>query len=285
MRVQALLLISVLPACQLFIADETPEDTRSGFHDVTVNWHLRNLDGSVMASCPPGFTTLVTHLYQDGYVEPPDALVVTPCTPEGSLTQPTATAGILPIEDYVGGAAFPYGPQKDIWMDLTEQTQLSIAASSYQYYVANLDGDLTIDFDIYPEGGVGVAAWSLFSGLTDAPLPTCDAAGVDTIEAGVRINIDTEAPFRTVGSWPCTAVDPYFYWHPDGQGTLLNNDGQVVFDLGSGHTEALPPGDYEVELRAKRGDAVVGTATGYFSAEEGNSYHHINSDRLTITDR
>lgn len=78
------------------VSDPNPDDTRAGLHDVTAKWHLRQLDGTLMAACPPGFTDIFVHLYKGpSYVEPPDALVRTPCTPEGSLTQPVATEGRL----------------------------------------------------------------------------------------------------------------------------------------------------------------------------------------------
>lgn len=263
------------------ITDDSAKDTRSGFHDVTVTWRLKNLDGSVMASCPPGFTTLVTHLYQRVFVEPPDALVKTACTPQGSLTQKLATAGELPAPDDPG-AHYNYDAKKDIWMDVTEETQSSFAARSYVYVVQNLDKDMTIDFDIYPAGGVGVAVWRFQSTLTSAPIPSCATAGVDHIEAGVRrVDAGDTAPFVVAGTWPCEQVDPYFYYHPDGNSTLIDSE----YELGSGHTAAVTPGDYEVELRGKRAGAIVGTGKGYFTSDGENSFHKINSDPITITDR
>jgi hypothetical protein len=264
----------------LLIADETREDTRSGFHDVTVNWHLKNLDGTVMSACPQGFTNLVVHLYQYGYVEPPDALLELPCTPEGSVTQPVATAGVLPAPDD-DFAQFGYEPQKDIWIDITEETRTEEAAISYLYYVEKLDADMTIDFDIYPAGGVGVGVWELRSSFTSAPIPSCESGGVDEIEAAVRRIDEGDVPLRVVGAWPCDAVDPYFYYDPDGNSTTLDSE----LELGSGHTAALEPGDYEVEMRAKRAGAIVGTGVGYFSAEAKNGGRLINSDPITITDR
>jgi hypothetical protein len=283
-RCLPLLLVSAVSSgCIPLSSGEQEDDSRSGFHDVTVRWHIRNLDGSVMASCPPGFTTLVTHLYNAGYVEPPDALVELPCTPEGSLTRPVATAGKLIDEatrDLEVPAYYPYSPMKDIWIDVTEPTQSSYAAVSYQYYVEALTSNTTIEFDLYPEGGVAVAAWSFVSSLTGAPLPSCAAAGVDEIEAAVRPYSDEAAPLVVAGTWPCEQVDPYFHWDPDGNSTLLGDD-----KLGSGHTRAFAPGDYYVELRARRAGAVVGTAMGAFSSDGKNSAHRITRSEITIDDR
>jgi hypothetical protein len=283
MRIRSAVALFALSGCQLLIADETPEDTRSGFHDVTVNWHLKNLDGTVMSACPQGFSTLVTHLYQEGYVEPEDALVKTPCTPEGSLTQPVATAGDLPVPGDIAGAHFPYDAQKDIWMDVTEETQSELAARSYVFYVEKLESDLTIDFDMYPAGGVGVAAWTLQSSFTSAPIPSCETAGVDEIEAAVRrYDAGEDAPYVVAGNWPCDAVDPYFYYDPTGNGTTLDGE----FELGSGHTVALEPTDYEVEMRGKRDGTIVGTGIGYLTMLfDENGATMINSDPITIMDR
>ena len=275
----SLLISGSSPGCFLIPADGKDDDSRSGFHDVTVSWHLRNLDGTVMASCPAGFTTLAAHLYLLGFSEPPDALLRKPCTPEGSLTQPVATAGEL--LDEASGGYYNYLPQKDIWIDVTEETQSAFAAVSYLYHVEELTAKTTIDFDIYPAGGVGVAAWTLSSSLTSAPLATCAAAGVDEIEAAVRPYGDVTAPLVVSGTWPCGQIDPYFYYDPDGNSTLLDE----AFELGSGHTRAFAPEDYYVEMRAKRGGVIVGTGEGNFSAEPQNGAHRINGTDIPIDDR
>jgi hypothetical protein len=90
-RVASSSLLAWVAASSISCGAGSKDDTRSGFHNVTVKWHLKNLDGTAMSACPAGFTTLVTHLYKIGYVEPPDALIVQPCTPDGSLTKPVAT--------------------------------------------------------------------------------------------------------------------------------------------------------------------------------------------------
>jgi hypothetical protein len=286
LRTPSALLVAtaLLTGCQLLIPDDGYEDTRSGFHDVTVTWHLKNLDGTVMSACPNGFSTLVAHMYVDGYVEPPDALVTVPCTAEGSLTQTLATAGKLPNPDpdiASQGGGFDYTAQKDIWLDITEETLTEYAARSYTFYVEKLDSDRTIDFDIYPAGGVGVAAWQLHAASTSAPIPSCATAGVDEIEAVARRVQDGDVPFTSAGKWPCTAVDSYFYYSPDGPGPWLDYE----YELGSGHTVPRVPGDYEVELRALRGGAIVGKGIGYFEAVDENGARGIHSDPIVIDDR
>jgi hypothetical protein len=273
-----LLLLGCLP-------NEQADDSRSGFHDVTVRWHLRKLDGSVMASCPAGFTTLFTHLYVAGFVEPPDALVKTPCTPEGSFTQRVATGGELvdpkTIHDEVHGY-YDYHPSKDIWMDVTEETQTAYAAVSFLRHI-ELTSDTTIDFDIVPDGGVGVAAWRLVSKSTGAPLTSCASADVDEIEYATRPYVDDTAPLVVGGSWPCNQVDPFFFYDPDGNSTLLDPD---EYELGSGHTRALPPDSYYVELRAKRAGVIVGRSVdASFYAYTKNAAHKINDPDIVMNDR
>ncbi|MEZ4363311.1 MAG: hypothetical protein R3B48_24255 [Kofleriaceae bacterium] len=276
----SLLMLAALPAC---FTNGDPDDSRSGFHDVTVTWHIRNLDGSVKAACPPGYTTLVFHLYNVGYSEPPDSLVMMPCTPEGSVTRPLATAGRLIDEetrDQGVHAYYPYAPQKDIWVDVTEATRSAYAAVSFLYHIENLAEDRTIDFDLYPDGGVGVVPVALSSALTGAPLTSCEVAGVDEIEYATRRYSDDTAPLVVGGSWPCTQIDPYFFYDPDGNSTLI--DDEVI---GSAHTRAFAPESYFVELRAKRAGEVVGTVAASVNIEGKNAAHKVNGATIPINDR
>ncbi|HTL34313.1 MAG TPA: hypothetical protein VL326_14400 [Kofleriaceae bacterium] len=277
-------LIPLLFVAGCLLESGKADDSRSGFHDVTVKWHLRKLDGSLMAACPAGFTTLYTHLYRLGYVEPPDALVETPCTPEGSLTQKLATAGDLIDEstrDQDAHGYYDYHPEKDIWIDVSEETGRVNAASSFLMHT-ELKADMTIDFDIVPEGGVGVAAWQLISKGTMAPMASCASAGVDEIEYATR-SYNSSDPLVVGGSWPCTQIDPFFYYDPDGNSTLPDAD---AFQLGTGHTRALAPDSYYVELRAKRAGVVVGKSLdASFYSMDKNEAHKINGAQIIIDDR
>jgi len=281
------LLVASALASGCILSGNQPDDSRSGFHDVTVTWHLKNIDGTPKTSCAAGFTTLYLHLYRQGFVEPPDALVKLPCTPDGSTTQRVATAGNLldPSTRDSAHAYFDYTPEKDIWLEVTEETDSVFSAVSFLYYVDNLSGDITIDYDIYPDGGMGVAPWSLNSGLTGAPLTSCATAGVDTIEYAVRPYADETAPLVVGGSWPCTQIDPYVYYNPDGNSTLIDDP----YTLGSGHTRAYAPDTYFVELRAKRAGVVVGktdmTDPPHVELQTGNSFHKISPSSIPITDR
>jgi hypothetical protein len=269
-----------LAACNVLQQD----DSRGGFHDVTVNWRLLNVDETVMPACPPGFTTIAVHLYRANYLEPPDALVLEPCTPAGSKTYEVATSGELLDEVTTGSgpnAYFDYTPEKDIWIDVTEETQSAFAASSFLYTV-QLDDDLEINFELYPEGGVGVGTWSLTSTFTGARLASCEAAGVDEIEAAARSYDDETAQLEVIGTWPCNNVDPYYFYAPDGNSQLFNPD---ELELGTGGTTGLAPGSYFIEMRAKRAGTVVGTAEASLSVEGHHSVHVIKPGEIPVTDR
>ncbi len=276
---------ALLSGCFLIPVSEDEEDTRGDFHDITINWRMLNLDGTPMTACPPGFTTLVAHLYVLGYVEPSDALLKQTCTPQGSLTQPVATSGKLmdpETKDLAVHGYYPYSGMKDIWLDVTEETQSALAAQSLLRHYENLGSDQTIDFDIYPAGGVAVAAWELDSTLTGAPLASCAAAGVDEVELAYRVYSDTNAPLVVAGKWPCTNDDEDFYYDPDGNSTLRSPDDHR---LGAGHTKGIAPEDYFVELRAKRSGTVVGRSMSVYHGEKGNIAHRVSSAEIPIDDR
>lgn len=277
----SVLLSSLVTGC---LSPARDDDTRADFHDVTVRWHLKNLDGTLMAACPTGFTKVVAHLYKIGFVEPPDSTVRLPCTPEGSLTQALPTAGDLLDETTRGTGSegyFDYEPRKHIYLDVTEETERAFAADTPVYYTT-LTGDLTIDFDIYPDGGVGVAAWSLVSAATSARLASCAAAGVDEIEYAVRPYLDDTAPLVVGGSWPCDHADPYFAYSPPGNFPIPDPD---ELQLGVGHTKGYAPGDYFVELRAKRAGAIVGRSESSMIVDDQNAAIRIADDEIEIGDR
>lgn len=273
-------IIALLPSC---VAAKDSFDTRADFHDVTVSWHIKNLDDTT-APCPTGFTTLFIHLYNAGFVEPPDALLKLPCTSEGSVTTPVATSGYFVAEenrDQPEPGRYLYHPLKDIWIDLSEETFTAKAATSFLYYVAALDNDLTLNFDLYPAGGVGVVAWRLLSAASGAPLTSCKGAGVDTIEAAARPFGDDAAPLQVIGRWPCDQYDPYFHYDPVGNGALVQPD---TYQLGSGHTRAVAAIDsgYFVELRALRGTQVVGKKATSFIAPSKNGAAPISDGEIPI---
>jgi hypothetical protein len=280
----SMLISSLATGCFLVPSSDDDDDTRADFHDVTVRWHLKKLDGTAMSACPAGFTKLVTHLYKTGFVEPPDSIIRTPCTPDGSLTQSLPTAGEVLDESTRGTAAeghYDYEPRKDIYMDVTEETEETFAAQT-PVYNTKLTSDLTIDFDIYPDGGVGVAAWTLVSSLTTSKLASCAAAGVDEIEYAVRPYSDDTAPLVVGGAWPCDHADPYFYYSPRGNFEIPDAE---EHELGVGHTKGYAPGDYFVELRAKRAGTVVGRSMSSMSMDGENSAIRMADDEISISDR
>ena len=276
--------LSLLASSLAAGCSSSKDDTRAGFHNVTVKWHLKNVDGTPMTACPTGFTKMVIRLYKAGHVEPPDSIVKQPCTPDGTLTKSLPTSGEVLDETTRGTAAeayFDYDTHKDFSIDITEETESTFAAQTPQYNTT-LSSDLGIDFDIYPAGGVGVSAWVLVSAATTAHLASCTAAGVDEIEYAVRPYNDTTAPLVVGGSWPCNHADPYFYYSPGGNFDIPD---PAENQLGVGHTKGYVPGDYFVELRAKRAGAIVGRSVSSMTVTDKNTAVRILDDTITITDR
>lgn len=271
-------------------ADVADSDQPSGFHTVTMNWTLKNVDGSTMTACPAGFTKIWANFYRnhDGQIAPDEAQAIIDCTPTGTVTRQVATSGRTYLPD---GSYYPFVPQKDFIIVVTEETLTAEAARTPYYYVEALTTDLTLDFDIYPAGGRGTMAWELTSMNTTAALASCAAAGVDTIETAIRPFDDTGAPLVVVGSWPCTANDPYSYYEPNGNGFALIDQ---PYELGSGMTAGIAEGTYFAEARAKRGNAIVGTSDGQLVIETKNDVNpfyfptsncSFGSNCIVITDR
>ena len=280
----SLLLSVMLSGCFLSSSSSEDFDTRGDYHNVTLNWHIKNVDDSP-AACPAGFTTMFIHMYVLGYAEPADSLFQLPCASDGSITKPIATSGYFVPEDQrdlsVPGK-YPYSPLKDFWVDISEETYTKKAAVSFERHVESLDGDMTVDFDIYPAGGVGVLAWRLLSAGSGAPLSSCQTAGVDTVEAALRPYDDDTAPLQLAGSWPCDKADPFFYYNPVGNSTLIDPNN---YQLGSGHTHAVTPHDagYYVELRALHGGQIVGTAPSSFYPPSMNGADTLSKYEIPIT--
>lgn len=265
-------------------AEDDYLDTRSGFHNVTMSWSLKNIDGSLLSACPAGYSMIYANFYRahDSIASPSDAEVKLPCSVQGTVTRPVATAGHYYDPAYEENANFfRYEPQKDFLIRVYEETMTRWAATTPYYYVDELTTDLTLTFDLYPAGGVGVLAWNFESTLTGAPLASCASAGVDQVEAAIR-PLATTGAFTVVGTWACDARDPYQYYEPNGNGFPVLDE---QYELGQGTTRALAPGDYEVELRAKRANAVVGTTAANLTIEDKNDPNPIFPSKIIITDR
>ena len=262
-------------------ADVADADVPGGFHDVTVNWQLKNVDGSLMSACPPGFSTLYINFYRNHYglTAPPEAEAKLPCTTQGTTTKAVATNGRTTEED---GSHFIFEPEKDFIVVVTEETLSSEAANTPYYHVETLTSDLTLDFVLYPAGGTGALAWQFESTLTSAPLASCASAGVDTVEVAARDFFDDQAPLVVIGSWACNATDPSVYFEPNGNGFPLIDE---QYEMGSGRTAGLAAGTYFTETRAKRGDAIVGTVDGQLVIEDRNDVNPITGAKIPINDR
>ena len=144
--------------------------------------------------------------------------------------------------------------------------------------VVTLDQDRTVDFDIYPDGGFGVAKWHLISKLTGADLTTCSAAGVDTIRFTYFMGYYPGTTTPIVTEWPCDANDIDF------------ERDSAEYELGSGRTRAVTPGTYYGTFQALRNGVVVGTRGGDgdaigFDSNTGNDAFTITNAEITIDDR
>lgn len=289
-RLPVLALLLTVPACfpkseddnnAPADADVADSDLPSGFHDVTVNWQLKNPDGSLLASCPPGFSTIYINFYRnyDGVGAPAEAEAKLPCTVQGTITKEVATQGNQYQED---GSYFPYVAQKDFILIVTEETLSSEAARTAYYYVDELKADLTLDFVLYPAGGTGTLAWQFESTLTSAPLASCASAGVDEVEVAIRDYYEPGDPLVVVGTWPCNNIDPYNYYEPNGNGFPQIDE---PYEMGSGTTKGLAVGTYFAETRAKRAGVVVGKVDGQLTIEGQNDVNPVWPAKIPIDDR
>jgi hypothetical protein len=77
-------------------------------------------------------------------------------------------------------------------------------------------------------------------------------------------------------------ANPYFFYSPRGNFQIPDAD---EHQLGVGHTKGYAPGDYFVELRAKRAGVVVGRSESSMIMDDQNSAIRISHDDITITDR
>jgi hypothetical protein len=266
---------------------DPPDDatTLSNPQDLTINWHFKGLDGNPIP-CPAGFTVMEVWItnnnYDEGYWQHIEKL---PCSAsDGTFSKSVFTSGEEQAED---GGVWTHGKIHDVRLVVTEPTGQSIAAGAPQRVEGSppdpgrfvtLDRARTLDFDIYPDGGWGVAKWHLVSNNTKADLESCATAGVDTIRFTYFKDFYPGTTTPIVTEWPCSATDIDFA--PDAE----------EYELGSGRTRAMPPGTYYGTLEALRNGVVVGTRGGDgdaigFDSNPGNDAFPITNVEITITDR
>ena len=291
MRLFALSLMTVLAGCPATEGDATPPDADtpdagdelSDPRRLTINWHFKGLDGNPIP-CPAGFSVMevwITNTY-DGYWQHVEKV---PCaSADGTYSKMIFTAGREQEED---GGYWTHGKIHDIRLSVTDPTGQSVAAGAPQRAeglppdpgrMITLDQDRSVDFDIYPGGGFGVAKWHLISKLTGADLTSCATAGVDTIRFTYFKDYYPGTTTPIVTEWPCDASDIDF------------PRDTTQYQLGSGRTRAVAPGTYYGTFQALRNGVVVGTRGGDgdaigFDSNTGNDAFPITNANITINDR
>lgn len=269
----------------LFAAACVPgEDTPTDPRNLTINWHFKGLNGQP-TPCPAGFTVMeiwITNNEYDGYWQ---SIVEQPCSgTDGTYSTTVFTAGKEKTED---GGFWTHGKIHDIRLEVTEPTGQSVAAGAPFMpeglppppgRFITLDQDRTVEFDIYPAGGYGVAKWHLISKNTGADLRTCAEAGVDKIRFTYFLGYYPGTSTPVVTEWPCDAQDVDFPADPE------------AYELGTGRTRAMAPETYFGTFEALRNGVVVGTRGGDgdaigFDSNVGNSAFRITNASITINDR
>jgi hypothetical protein len=266
------------------VPDADTGNTPSDPHNLTINWHFKGLDGNAIP-CPAGFSVMevwITNTY-DGYWQETSEV---PCSSaNGTYSTTVFTAGRTYVEEEDGW--WTHGKIHDIRLRVTEPTGESTAAGAPTLPEGSppdpgrfitIDQDTTVDFDIYPGGGWGVAKWHLVSNNTGANLISCAAAGVDTIRFTYFVGYYPGTTTPIVTEWPCDAKDIDF--EPDASD----------YQLGSGRTRAVPPETYYGTFEALRNGVVVGTRGGDgdaigFDSDTGNRAFRITNANITINDR
>lgn len=267
--------------------DDAGGDTPSSPRSLTINWHFKGLNGNPIP-CPAGFSVMelwITNTY-DGYWQSTQDL---PCSgSDGTYSETVYTAGRERVVDENGGVGWwTHGKEHDIRLRVTEPTKQSTAAGAPNYpeglpppagRFITLDQDKTVDFDIYPGGGYGVAKWHLISNNTSADLISCAAAGVDKIRFTYFVGYYPGTTTPVVTEWPCDANDIDFPIDAS------------QYELGSGRTRTMPPETYYGTFEALRNGVVVGTRGGDgdaigFDSRAGYFSFRITNAEITINDR
>ncbi len=236
--------LAALPGCFILSAggDDTV-DERGGKHTLTINYHLKG-PGGVPVPCPAGFANLLLSATTDEMEGQQQTLV--PCDGNGTQTMELFTSGRRDyrVDNDPSLYTEAFSENYNFILYLTDPTgSVSRAASLEQHF--KLDGDKTIEVDLYPDAGFFLVSWELYSDITSTRVVTCPAVAVDEVELRYRRftpDGDPPAPTSTV-RWPCDEVHPPFY--------------RNEFAVGQGFTMALAPEDYVGELVGYRNGAEV----------------------------
>jgi hypothetical protein len=247
----------ILPGCQLLETGGDPETV-----DLTINWAVKDVTSGATTPCPGTYNTMwIVAQPRDADGGDPGDPFWTKLDCGSGAASSTATlyqAGLV-TRTADSGSSFETetSGRYVVWMQMTEPTGEITRAESMRTPVDLRGGSKSLDVSIYPDGGLYLMSWTLYSKVAEDPV-TCAAVGVTEIEHRYRPFEDETAPL-VVDRFRCDE--------------LL--EGQYIGDyaIGQGLSRPLPAGDY------------VGTAyalaNGTEISSEETSMHIEDKNHLT----
>jgi hypothetical protein len=264
----------LLPGC-IPTGGGEDDDTRGDQHTLTVNWSIKNADGTAHSCAPPFDTLVIVATAVDGNSYQDSVSATVPCTATGSTSLDIYTSGELDFKlpDDPTTYTWTYFPTQEVVIYNTEDSGKNSRADSIERLVT-LDANKRVDVELYPEAGFAMFQWELQSMATSAYM-TCETGDVDQVSFTYREFYDEAAPMVT-DMWSCDNIDSDFPYLSEGR----------VFDAGNGRSRPLPAGSYIGTTRALRGGIEVGREDDTeFTVETGNRVAPRNGASLVILDR
>jgi hypothetical protein len=209
---------------------------------LTVNWSIKNVDGSLVG-CGTQYTRI--KVYAQAYSSESDVKTGDPFTKMFDCASGTGTLE-LPTRgdaDTGGFEARGINGRYDVWISQTESSgELDRQLSPTAYRLDLAAGDTSITTTLYENGGYRLVDWSFLAQSTGDPI-SCAASGVDTLELK-SVNEATQQ--TTTDRFPCKG-HPYIY--PTGFAAQ-----------GSGLSSPLVAGRYTFTISAWSNNTRVGTS-------------------------
>jgi hypothetical protein len=226
--------------------DETPDDTPDAGTvqkaRLTVNWSIKNVDGSAV-SCGSQYTQVKVHAqaYQkDSGIRTGDPFTqLFDCgAGTGSMELP------LSGDAETGGfRATDINGRYDVWVSQTEPSgQLDRQVSLTTYQLDLSTGNKSATATLYENGGYHLFNWALIAESTGNTI-TCAASGIDTVEV---VSLNEATGQTTTNRFPC-AGDP-------------NIDPTGYAAVGAGLSSVLLAGRYTFTVNAYANNVKVGSS-------------------------
>jgi hypothetical protein len=245
----------LLSGCQLLETEGDPETV-----DLTVNWAVKDAASGATTPCPGNYKTvwIVAQPRDADGGDPGDPFWTKLDCGSGSASS-TATlyqAGVVTrTADSGSEVKTDTSGRYVVWMLMTEPTGEIIRTESIRTPVDLRGGSRSLDVSLYPDGGLYLMSWTLYSKVGGRPV-TCDAVGVTEIEHRYRLFEDETAPL-TVDRFRCAD----------------SLEGQYIPDsaIGNGLSRPLPAGDYVGTAYAlANGAAISSTETSMHIEDKGH---------------